>query len=76
MLFESPLRLFVRLRARITLDLREAFISSYALRCARGTRKDLFSALFQTGAPLAQRFGTATSAAMALGRHRQDEGVS
>lgn len=51
---------------RITLDLREAFISSYALRCARGTRKDLFSALFQTGAPLAQRFGTATSAAMAL----------
>ena len=26
---------------RITLDLREAFISSYALRCARGTRKAL-----------------------------------
>ena len=51
---------------RITLDLREAFISSYALRCARETRKDLFGALFQTGAPLAQRFGTATSAAMAL----------
>lgn len=51
---------------RITLDLRESFISSYALKCARGTRKDLFGALFQTGAPLAQRFGTATSAAMAL----------
>lgn len=51
---------------RITLDLREAFISSYALRCARETRKDLFGALFQTGAPLAQRFGTATSAAMTL----------
>ena len=44
---------------RITLDLRESFISSYALKCARETRKDLFGALFQTGAPLAQRFGTA-----------------
>lgn len=51
---------------RITLDLREAFISSYALSCARGVRKDLFGALFQTGAPVVQRFGTATSAAMAL----------
>lgn len=61
---------------RITLDLREAFISSYALRCARGTRKDLFSALFQTGAPLAQRFGHRNERCHGARRHRQDEGVS
>ena len=51
---------------RITLNVREAFISSYALSCARETRRDLISALFQTGAPIAQRFGTATSSAMVL----------
>lgn len=51
---------------RIVLDLREAFISSYAQRTTEEMRRRLLRAIFRTGAPIARRFGTGASVAMVL----------
>lgn len=51
---------------RVVLDLREAFITRYAHRTALVIRQSLFEALFRTGAPAVQKFGTGATAAMLL----------
>lgn len=51
---------------RIVLNLREAFILHYANAQAIRLREELFSAIFKTGAPAVQAFGTGTTASMLL----------
>lgn len=51
---------------RIVFDIREAFIARYARCCVSDMRSDLLDAIFRTGAPAIQAFGTGTTAAMAI----------
>ena len=51
---------------RIVLNLREAFILHYANAQAVRLREELFSMIFETGAPAVQAFGTGTTASMLL----------
>lgn len=51
---------------RLVVNGREAFIESYAKRCAKELRTQLLQAVFRTGAPVVQAFGTGSTAAMVL----------
>lgn len=51
---------------RLVVNGREAFIESYAKRCAEALRAELLQAIFRTGAPVVQAFGTGSTAAMVL----------
>lgn len=51
---------------RIVLNMREAFIGSYATRCTMTMRESLLASIFRTGAPAIQRFGTGSTSVLVL----------
>lgn len=54
------------LAVRVVLNVREAYVGTYAYKQARAERSALFESIFRTGAPAVHAFGTGTTATMAL----------